>query len=680
TRSRTSGCGSSSRKRPALRYHPPSMRTAVLANGSLLVALDEFGRVADLYFPHVGLEAHAREGTPGRIGVYVDGMLSWLGEDGRWDISVAHEEEALAARVVARNEHLGVELAFTDVVYNESPIFIRRVVVKNLTDTSREIKVYLGQELEIYRSPVGDSAYYDPADGTIIHYKGQRVFLVGGTIDDAPLSDYAIGLTGYAEKEGTFRDAEDGALSKNSIEHGPVDSVVGFYGDFDAGAEKVIRYWLCAGDSLARAKELHAYLLKKKPDHLVRTSGSYWHAWVNKYTWSFHGMPPEQIALFKKSLMLVRAHVDDGGGIIASADSDTLQGGKDTYAYVWPRDAAYAAMTLDRAGDPNVARRFFSFCEKTIRDEGYFMHKYLPDGSLGSSWHPWIKDGKTQLPIQEDETALVIYALNEHYQHSKDLEFLESLFNPLVVKAADFMVSYRDQKTGLPLPSYDLWEEQRGVSTFTASAVYGALMAAVEMSTLLGKEKSAKKYRDAAESVKAGILAHLYDEGTGTFAKLLDPDTGVADRTLDTSSVYGVFAFGVLPADDPRLAKAFDAVFAALSRGVECGGIGRYEHDEYYRTGAGSNPWFVTTLWYAEYLTARARSEEELEAVRNIFTFVVERALPSGVLSEQLDAQTGAQLSVAPLTWSHSAYVSAVLKYLDKLEALGVCAACNPTP
>ena len=39
------------------------------------------------------------------------------------------------------------------------------------------------------------------------------------------------------------------------------------------------------------------------------------------------------------------------------------------------------------------------------------MHKYNPDGSVGSSWHPWCgSDGLLQLPIQEDETALTLFA------------------------------------------------------------------------------------------------------------------------------------------------------------------------------------------------------------------------------------------------------------------------------
>src|SRR3989344_4069894 len=105
------------------------------------------------------------------------------------------------------------------------------------------------------------------------------------------------------------------------------------------------------------------------------------------------------------------------------------------------------------------------------------MHKYRPDKSLGSSWHPWVRDGQKQFPIQEDETALVIYALWEHYQLSRDLEFIESIYNSLIKKATDFMVSYLDEKTGLPRASYDIWEQKYGISTFTASSVYGALTA-----------------------------------------------------------------------------------------------------------------------------------------------------------------------------------------------------------
>jgi GH15 family glucan-1,4-alpha-glucosidase len=89
------------------------------------------------------------------------------------------------------------------------------------------------------------------------------------------------------------------------------------------------------------------------------------------------------------------------------------------------------------------------------------------------------------------------------------------------------------------------------------------------------------------------------------------------------------------------------------------------------------NPWFICTLWLADYRIAAARNLEDLERAVEILEWVVERALPSGVLAEQVDPQTGAPLSVSPLTWSHSTVVATVNAYLRKLEALLKCDACG---
>ena len=654
------------------------MRSLVLGNGSLLVTLDSRGEVRDLYFPNVGLENHVGGSFRHRIGVYVDGALSWLSDDPRWEIRVACEEDSLESRIKASNPALEVSLDFKDVVYNESDIFLRHVVVTNLAAREREIKIYFGHEFEIRRSVGGDTAYFDPETGTIIHYKGKRVFLVNGVCDNEHFSDYAVGFLHSEGRQGTYRDAEDGTLSKNPIEHGLVDSVIGFYHQYGPGAEKTIHYWLAAGDSIERVHELDAYVLRKSPEHLLKTAGNYWRAWVNKYPWSFHRMSQEMIVLFKQSLMFMRAHVDNGGGIIASSDAEILQYGEDTYAYVWPRDAAYAALALDHAGDVNVAERFLNFCNEVITKDGYFMHKYLPDQSLGSSWHPWIRNGELQLPIQEDETALVIWSLARHYKHSRDLEFIERLYNSLIEKAANFMAAYRDPLTGLPKPSYDLWEERHGISTYTAAAVFGALSAAADIAKMLGKEDREQFYRSAAAEVRDGILKHLVGGECG-FVKMLETSgsAAVCNQTADMSSVYGLFSFGVLAPDDPRLASAFADTIAKLS--VQ-GGLGRYEHDRYYTTSDVGNPWFICTLWHAEYLIARAKSEEDLAPVLKIFDWVVAHALPSGVLAEQIRASDGTPCSVAPLMWSHAGYVNAVLQYLDKLAELGICPNCNPAP
>ncbi len=653
-----------------------------LGNGNILVCTDKYAQVRDFYFPYVGLENHVGGHYTHRIGVYVDGGFDWFGHP-NWNINIKMAKDSMIGETTAQNSALGVILKFSDTVYNEKNILLRAVDVINDADRARTIKLYFGHEFEIYESHRGDTAYFDPINHAIVHYNGKRVFLVNGLSEKGSFDDYTAGIFRIEGREGSFKDAEDGALSKNLIEHGPADSVIGFYIDLAPHESKTIYYWMVAAESIKEALDINAYVLEKKPEHLIRTTRDYWRAWVNKYNFGFYGLTEDKVALFKKSLLIIRTHADNRGAIIASADSDMLQGGRDTYSYMWPRDGAFSAKALDMAGDFNVAERFFDFCDNVLTDGGYFMHKYRPDESLGSSWHPWMRNGKIELPIQEDETALVLISLWNHYLQSKDLEFIERVYNTLIKRTADFMVSYRDPKTRLPKASYDLWEEKFGIHTFTAATVYGALIAAAKFAKLLGKEKSEHIYMMAAFEIKQAILTHLYDEETGAFVKMInvsDDGSISVDRTLDMSSVYGVFTFGVLDIDDPRLARAIKEVESRLVVHTEVSGVVRYEGDVYFRSvdGVPGNPWFITTLWLAQYYIAIAKKESDFEPVHKWLAWTVKYASSSGMLSEQLHPYTGEQLSATPLTWSHSEYVMTVIKYLDRLEELGICLKCNP--
>ena len=62
----------------------------------------------------------------------------------------------------------------------------------------------------------------------------------------------------------------------------------------------------------------------------------------------------------------------------------------------------------------------------------------------------------------------------------------------------------------------------------------------------------------------------------------------------------------------------------------------------------------------------RAKEPQDLEKARRLLHWVVDHALDSGLLPEQLHPQTGSPISVTPLTWSHSTYVLTVVKYLAK--------------
>ncbi|MFW5853201.1 MAG: glycoside hydrolase family 15 protein [Patescibacteria group bacterium] len=655
-------------------------KSVTLGNGHILVNLDRYGQLRDLYYPYVGLENQIGGHYKHQLGVWVDGRMSWLNDDS-WQLDIKMDPDVFAGKITAINSNLGLELKITDSVYNEKNIFFRQIVVSN-KGPARDIKIFFGQQFEPHQSHVAHTAYYDPRCQSIIHYRNRRAFLVNAELEGRGFEEFSTGVFGAEGKEGTHIDAQDGRLSGNPIEHGQADSVIGLHDSFQAGENKFLYYWLAVGHSIEEVIELNAYVKSKGPGYLIRTGQDYWHAWVNRQNFNFYGLSQETVDLFNRSLFVIRSHVDLGGGIIASGDSGMLQHGKDTYAYVWPRDSAYAALALDRVGDWGVVRKFFLFASEVIDKDGYFLHKYSPDGSVGSSWHPWVApDGRQQLPIQEDSTASVIFALWQHYGIAKDLEFIETIYNSLIKSAADFMVTYRDWETGLPHPSYDLWEERWGVHTYTVCAVYGALMAATGFAEILGKVKSANRYRQTAEAVKKGLMEHLRHPETGHYAQaLLYNKEGKLEPNwvADMSAVHGLHQFGLLAADDPELKKEMDYMVEKLS--ADIGGLSRYENDAYYRDSDHSptNPWLITTMWQAQYLVDRAKKESDLDEVKKLLAWAVTRSQPDGLLAEQFHPQTGQPFSARPLVWSHAEYVRTVIAYLDKLEEFGICEACNP--
>src|SRR5207247_1287158 len=103
-------------------------------------------------------------------------------------------------------------------------------------------------------------------------------------------------------------------------------------------------------------------------------------------------------------------------------------------------------------------------------------------------------------------------------------------------------------------------------------------------------------------------------------------------------------------------------------------GIARYENDYYHQqsqdlANVPGNPWFICTLWLAQWAIATARTKADLKPAVALFEWCVHHGLPSGVLAEQVHPYTHAPLSVSPLTWSHATFVMAVQEYLAQWRA-----------
>ncbi len=663
-------------------YNTAMPRDVPIGNGHLLVNFDSRYHLRDIYFPHVGRENHSAGHRFG-LGVWVDGAFSWVHDT--WKVELRYAADTLATHVTLTHPDGDLSIVCTDVVDFHEYALVRRFTVTNGAQRPRAVRLFFHHDFHINETEVGDTAYFDPQRRALIHYKDGRWFLMDGCVEDGPpgFDQWAVGKKETDGKEGTWRDAEDGELSGNSVVQGEIDSVGAIHVSLAPGATTTAWYWMACGFSYEDVKTVHSVILDKTPAALQARTQAYWRLWVNAEPNDLNGVGDDVASLFRRSLLTVRTQIDHHGGIVAATDYDIASFARDTYAYVWPRDGALVAHALDDAGYDGVTTPFFDFLSRVQTEDGYWMHKYNTDGSLASSWHAWWERGERQLPIQEDETGLPLWALWHHFDKFHDVEFVRPLYRTMIRPAAEFMASYVDAN-GLPQPSYDLWEERRGVHAWTIAATWAGLMAAARFFAVFGDTDDAQRMALAARRMKSAAERYLWHDGEQRFLRSIFPSVGdgtyEADMTVD-ASVCGLFLFDMFDADDPRIASTVAHMREKLWVPTPVGGLARYEHDEYQRGSADAsvpgNPWFVCTLWLARWHIAVAHTADDLAPALELLRWVASRALPSGVLAEQVDPQTDAPLSVSPLTWSHGAVIQTVVDYTEKLSRFNVCPDCG---
>jgi GH15 family glucan-1,4-alpha-glucosidase len=633
-------------------------RPVVLSNGQLFVGLDESGLVHDFYYPYVGLEnlTNARS-TQHKIGVWVDGMFSWT-DDGTWSSSIDFEEDALISKITLHSGQLGIELLLQDFIDPSQNALIRHITIANQNDAERDIRLFMHQVFQISRAGRADTAIYVPDDHYLLDYKGRYCLLIAGQFtDNTDFDQYAVGNYGIEGKAGTFKDAEDGELSGNAVEHGGVDSVIRFQKNIPANSSVSLDYWIIAASTQIEAQNIHTeFKSAHMEDHLV-AARRYWNNWLDS---GDVDVPNFHKRSLQHSLLVVKAHCDERGSVLASGDSSIFNYGRDYYCYCWPRDASYALWPMIRLGHFDEAKKFFEFARDTMHVDGYLMHKYQPDRAIGSTWHPLVHGRRKELAIQEDETASVIFMIGEYYEASEDKPFLDSLYHSFIAPCANFLTKFIDTQTGLPHATYDLWEEKFLTSTYTVCTVIAALETAVKLAKIAGSADEAAKWQKAAEGIR-GNLDKLY-HADGYFIKgfLLQEDGTLAyDNTLDISSLYGPYMFAGLPLDDPRLVSTAKHVEERITDVTPSGGVLRYENDNYFLAKRDyiGNPWIVSTLWLAQYYATTGNTDR----AKQLLDWCLARELPSGILGDQFDPETGVSLGVTPLVWSHAEMVNTLL-------------------
>jgi len=198
-------------------------------------------------------------------------------------------------------------------------------------------------------------------------------------------------------------------------------------------------------------------------------------------------------------------------------------------------------------------------------------------------------------------------------------------------------------------------------NTYTVAITYQALLVAADFAELFEHPDDALHWREtAAEILEAS--SRLIDSERNVLSKgyLLQEDGSfTTDTTLDISSLYGVIMFGLHSSASSSIQSTVLQIESVLLDQSPSGGSPRYEHDHYFESSPSfqGNPWFVTTLWMAQYYLRTGNRDKAIGYI----DWTLKHALPSGVLSEQINPENGEPISVTPLVWSHAELINTVL-------------------
>lgn len=637
-------------------------RPIVLSNGRVLVGLNERGLVQDFYFPYVGQSnmTNARQ-VEHKIGLSLNDSFTWLGDDG-WDVNCSFQEDSLIGITSYKNNILEVEVIIKSFVDVYDDVFCRRAEVLNHSNQKINAKLFFHQIFQISANGRADTAMYVPSKHPyILNYRGNTALAISlKNAEDKSFDQYAVGIYDQNSNQGTYRDAEDSVLSNNPIEHGGVDSIMGTSLIIEGNSSKTVDYWVCLSNKNYHfASKLHRVIAGAGIDEMLSRTESYWKNWLNVSNQKLSDFSEGEQKRINLSLMLIKAHIDERGGVLASSDSSIFNYGKDYYSYVWPRDAAQCLTPLIRLGHLSEAMQYFKYVERTMHPKGYMHQKYQPDGGLGSTWHPMVHNGRPELNIQEDETASTVLLFFELSRHCQDRDFLAGIYQNVIIKMLNFMAGFINQHTGLPYPSYDLWEEKFLTTTYTSVLVAEALEqgAAYEGSLNVAN----KPIWETASRIIRSNIAKLFSTDDQHFSKGLTPEiSGVyqKDTVIDISTLYALFKYGHYSKDHMAIISTVKAVENLIANKSPSGGVVRYSNDKYMLSkNYPGNPWHVCTLWLAQYYIWA----DKIEDADKLINWTYKHCLSSGVMSEQIDPETGEEIGVAPLVWSHAELINTLL-------------------
>ena len=400
--------------------------------------------------------------------------------------------------------------------------------------------------------------------------------------------------------------------------------------------------------------------LEKTAESFLRDTTNYWQKWVKSTSIGKYF----QREVIRSALTLKICQYEDTGAIIASPTTSLPEvdgaGRNWDYRFCWMRDTFYTLNAFNHIGHFEEMEKYFSYITNTpMRETDRIQPLYSITGKSKLTEHildlPGFK-GNTPVRIgndahthiQNDVYGQVLLAVLPLY--------VDSRFTTIEKNSSDFILRSILSKIEKTINETDagLWEF-RGKAlqhTYTNLFQWAGSAAAARVAEHFQNHDLIRMAQTLQKRAAANIEKAYLPERKA-YAN------GVGSKDLDASTLQ-LIMMNYLPHNSEVASRQLAALEKDLKVGK--GLFYRYIHEDDF--GKPTNTFLICGFWYAEALACVGRIDEAVEAFEELCQY----GNHLGLLSEDINPQTGVQWGNFPQAYSHVGLVNAAYRINNKLN------------
>jgi GH15 family glucan-1,4-alpha-glucosidase len=334
-----------------------------------------------------------------------------------------------------------------------------------------------------------------------------------------------------------------------------------------------------------------------------RATRDYWQSWSRGLSIPFEW----QEAVIRAAIALKLCTFEDTGAVVAALTTsipEAANSGRNwDYRFCWLRDSYFVVQALNRLGTTVTMERYLAYIMNIAAEAG-------------------------------DDELKPLYGISG--RSVTDEKIIESL------SGYQGMPPVRRGNQAYEQVQHDVY----GAVVLAATQFFFACDRLAKIALKLGEDKRAEYWRKTADEIRTDILERAWDPEQESFTESFG-------RPEMDASLLTMHDLGFIDADDPRFISTVECIGRHLLRDKH---MFRYIAADDF--GEPENAFNICTFWYIDALASIGRKDE----ARDLFGNMLSLRNPLGLLSEDIDPQTGALWGNFPQTYSMAGIINAAVR------------------